>query len=42
MIRRKIEEERKVLAERKDMEEEERNKVKQDLDQHEKELKKAQ
>lgn len=40
-IRKKIEEERKMLAERKDLEEEERNKVKSDLDRHEKEVKKA-
>lgn len=30
-----------MLAERKDLEEEERNKVKSDLDRHEKEVKKA-
>ncbi|XP_071552251.1 kinesin-like protein KIF3A isoform X1 [Panulirus ornatus] len=41
LIRKKIEEERKMLAERKDLEEEERNKVKNDLDRHEKEVKKA-
>ncbi|KAK4291809.1 hypothetical protein Pmani_035388 [Petrolisthes manimaculis] len=40
-IRKKIEEERRMLAERKDLEEEERNKVKSDLDRHEKEVKKA-
>ncbi|KAL7638809.1 UNVERIFIED_CONTAM: hypothetical protein RMT77_010343 [Armadillidium vulgare] len=41
-IRRKIEEEKKMLSEQKDMEEEERNRVKHDLDQHEKELRRAQ
>lgn len=41
IIKKKIEEERKMLAERKDLEEEERNKVKSDLDRHEKEVKKA-
>lgn len=40
-IRKKIDEERKLLAERKDLEEEERNRVKSDLDRHEREVKKA-
>ncbi|XP_068204248.1 kinesin-like protein KIF3A [Palaemon carinicauda] len=41
LIRKKIEEERRILAERKDLEEEERDKLKSDLDKHEKEIKKA-